>query len=603
MKMKDAKLIAKYFKRIVSTDPYLVILLIIHTLLTAILPFIEIIFPKYLVDELIGECRMYVIVGMLITFLSGSMILVYCIERISGIFTPRMIKFNDMLIESYNEKCLSIDYAFIESSEYLNNASLAYKALNKTDEGIQSVILRVFALLSRIISFIGFMAILSTLNGIILVILVICICIIYFSTLRAREYENSMRPKSAEYDRKSGYMYKIINDFSYGKEVRNYNLLDWLLEKYNQILNERIKIYFNIQVKFCYVGIITSVLILFREAFTYFYLVSSVLRGTIGIGSFSMYFTTMMRFSFWSTAILDDLAFIRGQMYLLNEFNEFLNISSYNELDTGEDLINDNTYEFEFNNVTFKYPKTDKYIFKDFSFKINKGEMLAIVGINGAGKSTLIKLLIGLYKPDEGEILVNGKNIKSFNAIKYRNIFSVVFQDVRMFEFSAEENITLDDEVNTDNEKFDASIKNVGIAELLMNLPKGRKTSMLKISDNEGIEFSGGQKQKVGLARALYKDRKVLVFDEPTAALDPLAEYEMYSKMNQLAKNRTTIYISHRLASTRFCDKIIFIRDGRIIEEGTHERLLKAGGEYANLFAIQSQYYDESKKIAAGGNI
>jgi len=257
--------------------------------------------------------------------------------------------------------------------------------------------------------------------------------------------------------------------------------------------------------------------------------------------------------------------------------------------------IKGDTLEIEFKNVSFKYPNTDKYIFKNLNLKINKGEKLAIVGVNGAGKSTLVKLMTGLFDVTEGEILINGIPIKEFNKKELYSMFSVVFQDVNVLAYTIAENVACTSE-NIDEKKVMDSLNKVGLGEKVRSFEKGINQMMLKIIDEKGTEFSGGESQKLAIARALYKDGNMVILDEPTAALDALAEAEVYENFNQLVRGKTAVFVSHRLASTKFCDHIaLFDKDG-LKEYGSHEELMKKRGSYYNMFVIQGKYYNE------GGN-
>ncbi|MFY9613415.1 MAG: ABC transporter ATP-binding protein, partial [Tissierellaceae bacterium] len=256
------------------------------------------------------------------------------------------------------------------------------------------------------------------------------------------------------------------------------------------------------------------------------------------------------------------------------------------------DPIENDTLDIEFKNVSFKYPKTDKYIFNNLNFKINKGEKLAIVGVNGAGKSTLVKLMTGLFDVTEGEILINGVPIKEFSKKALYSMFSVVFQDVNILAFTIAENIACSSD-NLDRNRILTALDRVGLGQKIKNLPKGLDQMMLKVIEEDGVEFSGGESQKLVIARGLYKDANMVIMDEPTAALDALAEAEIYENFSELVKGKTALYISHRLASTKFCDKIILLDKEGIREYGSHDELIKKKGAYYEMFTIQGKYYNQ----------
>lgn len=247
-------------------------------------------------------------------------------------------------------------------------------------------------------------------------------------------------------------------------------------------------------------------------------------------------------------------------------------------------------HEIEFRNVSFSYPGSEVRVLHDVSLKLRSGEKLSVVGLNGAGKTTFIKLLCRLYDVDSGEILLDGVDIREYDYDEYMKLFSVVFQDFKLLAFSAADNIFLGTE--EESERLDTLFKKVGIDEKIKSLPYGADTMMFKTFDKEGVELSGGEQQKLAIARALYKDSPVVILDEPTAALDPVAEYEIYRQFNDLVSGKTAVYISHRLSSCKFCEHIAVFSEGTVKEYGTHDELVrKSGGIYAEMFKAQAQYY------------
>ena len=252
-------------------------------------------------------------------------------------------------------------------------------------------------------------------------------------------------------------------------------------------------------------------------------------------------------------------------------------------------------YEFVFENVSFKYPGAEKYVLKNLNLTLKAGESLAVVGLNGAGKTTFIKLLLRLYVPTEGRILLNGVDVQVYERDSYFGIFSPLFQDVSLFAFPLAENVSMKTPEETDREKAEQKLVDAGMKEKLDSLKDGIETQVLKIVYDDGVDFSGGEKQKLALARALYKDSPVVVLDEPTAALDALEEGKLYNDFNRLIAGKTSVFISHRLSSTQFCNNVAMFKDGQMVEYGDHKTLLSKNGEYANMWKIQSQYYVDSE--------
>ena len=323
----------------------------------------------------------------------------------------------------------------------------------------------------------------------------------------------------------------------------------------------------------------------------YLFVAAKALFGAFGVGSIVQYVAVLSRLG----EGLQELMYILSdnEVYCTHLQNLFAYLDLPNNMYQGSLTIekrDDNEYYVEFRDVSFQYPDTDRYVLKHVNLKFKIGEKLAVVGMNGSGKTTFIKLMCRLYDPTEGEILLNGVNIQKYDYDEYMSIFSVVFQDFRLFSFSLGQNISAS--ATYDSEKVTECLKKAGFDKRLESLPNDLETFLYKDFDTDGVEISGGEAQKLALARALYKDAPFIILDEPTAALDPLSEYEVYSKFNEIAGDKTAIYISHRLSSCRFCDKIAVFHAGEIIQTGTHDELLADNeGKYYQLWNAQAQYY------------
>ena len=280
----------------------------------------------------------------------------------------------------------------------------------------------------------------------------------------------------------------------------------------------------------------------------------------------------------------------------ISRVREFLDYPEPFRFSGGAALPDRRPYELRLEDVSFRYDGAETGTLRHLNLSIRPGEKLAIVGLNGAGKTTLVKLLCGLLDPTEGRVLLNGVDVRQFNRQEYYGLFSAVFQEFSILNVTIAENIAQNTE-NIDDARVNACLDQAGLTQAVAQLPQGTKTHVGREVFLDGVLFSGGQTQRLMLARALYKDSPILILDEPTAALDPLAENDIYLKYNDMTAGKTSLFISHRLASTRFCDRIILLADGGIAEEGTHESLLAAGGAYASLFAVQSRYYQEGREF------
>ena len=336
------------------------------------------------------------------------------------------------------------------------------------------------------------------------------------------------------------------------------------------------------------------ILAFLRNALAYVYLIGLVVNNEITVAQFLLYFSAVEGFSTLVTGVMTQLNVLKKQSLDLCVVREVLDYPEVFKFEDGQDLVVDSNQEYtiELKNVSFRYPGKDKNVLTNINLIIKPNEKIAIVGLNGAGKTTLVKLICGYYDPTEGEILLNGVNIKTFNREHYYKMFSAVFQNFSLLAGSVATNVAqTEDNINYD--LVYECIEKAGLKVKIESLPLKYESKLNREVYEDATNLSGGELQRLMLARALYKDAPIIVLDEPTSALDPIAEADIYNKYNELANNKSSLFISHRLASTRFCDRILFIGDEQILEEGTHEELLALGGKYAELFEVQSKYYRE----------
>ena len=340
-------------------------------------------------------------------------------------------------------------------------------------------------------------------------------------------------------------------------------------------------------------GSINTILNSVVSIIIYIYVGIKAFSGAFGIGMFLQYTGCVGKFVGGISGFISDIAGLRQNNIYMKDVLDYINMP--NDMYQGTlpvEKRSDGEYEIEFKNVSFKYPGTDTYALKNLSMKLRIGQKLAVVGMNGSGKTTMIKLLCRLYDPTEGEILLNGVDIKKYKYDQYLNVFSVVFQDFNLFSFNLGQNIAAS--VEYDSESAEECLIKAGFGDRLKTLPKGLETALYKNFEDDGVEISGGEAQKIALARALYKNSPFIILDEPTSALDPIAEFEVYSKFNEIVGEKTAIYISHRLSSCRFCDDIAVFHEGGLVQRGSHGTLIDdEGGKYHELWNAQAQYYAE----------
>ena len=388
--------------------------------------------------------------------------------------------------------------------------------------------------------------------------------------------------------RKWVYYSNLFQNSKYGKEFRLYQAGEWLLLKEREFFTKTTATIKRQNDEFIKLGTLTSIFTFLEQAAAYIYLISCTLNGQISIGSFMMYVSAITAFSASFRQVISAVVEIKAYDMYYDNLDEYLSISS--SLRTGTAKVPfAREHKIEFVNVSFKYPGSDSYTLKDINITINPGQKLLIVGENGAGKTTFIKLLLRLYDPTDGEILLDGINIKYFDLDDYTYLFATVFQDYNLFSFSLRDNISMS--TISDDEKLIHTLDHVGLGSKLLQLNKGLDTPIHKDFDENGFEPSGGESQKIAIARALHKNAPILILDEPTAALDPRAEFDIYAQFRNMVIGKTAIYISHRLSSAKFCDAIALFERGTISEYGSHDELIKLSGKYAELFGLQANFY------------
>lgn len=384
------------------------------------------------------------------------------------------------------------------------------------------------------------------------------------------------------------YLFELLYSDNSLKDIRIYGMQKYLLKK--------LEVLYRSGEAFSKHGIFSgrivgcqAFLLQVFSGITYSFIAVQALNGAIPVADIIMYGGAIITLNTSIQSLIVNKIYIDYRNEFLKGYENYINSPDMDYDGTlPVEKRDDNNYSIEFKNVWFRYDESEDYVLKDFSLKFNIGEKLAIVGLNGAGKTTIVKLLCRLYNPEKGEILLNGININKYDYDEYVSIFSVVFQDYSLFNFPLDENVAGSEDV--DKERFESAIEKVGLSERIRTLPDGART-LLGHENGDGVSLSGGEGQKLAIARALYKDAPFIILDEPTAALDPIAESEIYENFDGLINNKTAIYISHRMSSCKFCDRIVVVGNGGILEEGSHMSLIERAGVYANLYNSQAEYY------------
>ncbi len=502
-----------------------------------------------------------------------------------------------------NRKIMSVDYGYLEDKDFMDCYQKAGNACNSNNEGIEGMMRGIVRLLTLIPIIVVGIAILGTMNIFIVIAILICSVLQFVVTNKTNAYcKKKVWDPLAPWWRRHNYLSYTTSDFEAAKDIRMFGIADWLTEKFRILNKERYAAQKKNSRIWAVSAVINAVLWAGVQAAVYAWLLYSVVTGSMTIGNFTLYLASSMTFFDYTNQLLTAVSDLLARSREYDDFRSFMDADCGDKDDKGIDVPQCDSYEFTFCNVSFKYPKAEKYALKNVNITLNAGERLAVVGLNGAGKSTFIKLLLRLYEVTEGEILLNGVNIKQYNKHSYYKIFSPAFQEVELFAFPLYMNVSMSSADKSDKEKARQCVIDSGLENKLSELEKGMDTEILKIVYDDGVDLSGGEKQKLALARALYKNAPVVVLDEPTAALDALAESKLYGDFDKLIGNKTAVYISHRLSSTQFCDKVAMFKDGGIVEYGTHSELMDKGGEYADMFNVQAQYYIDNNESEVAVN-
>lgn len=583
----------KYFYKIAwDYKPLYFMIIVLSILFQAIAPFINIIVPKCIIDEMQGERDIHKFIIYVAIIAIGNSIFIL----MNKFFTETRNIYGDSFERYFSmqisKKAMTMAFEYTEDPQMLNLCQRAEKGVGWCSGGIAGLTECFVTIVASILTLSG-VTVLITRGGstLLLIIAINVLSSTYFNT-KENTIELKYFERFVSLNRAFKYYTWNLPSFQFGNDIRLYHAENMVIakgEENNRKVTSERRNQANESVKYQEGNMLVTGTC---QIISNLYIGVKTLRGFISIGDFSMLITATTTLADSLNNIIFNIQNLYKKVIYMQDYMKFMDYKDIHLRGKKKLVINKNKkYIIEFKNVGFTYPRTIKCILKNISITLNAGEHLSIVGLNGAGKTTFIKLLCRLYEVTEGEILLNGININEYDYNDYIKLISVVFQDFRLMAFSIRDNIGIEDESASD-EKIMTLCELSGLSEKVNSLQKGLNTSIYKLFDEDGIVPSGGEKQKLAIARALYKNAPIVVLDEPTAALDPKAEYEIYNHFKALVRNKTAIYISHRLSSCKFCDKIAVFSEGTIKEYGTHEQLIKlSGGIYAKMFAAQAQYY------------
>lgn len=537
-----------------------------------------------------------------------------------------MINARMRIITERVKKALSMNYQMFEEPDVLDMEQKAQQATGGNDNGIEGMMHNIYDLGINAVLLLITLTTVVVLDWRMLIILGVVGALQHlFFTYTVKKDRREVWDKLAPTWRKIGYMQQSVQNFDYAKDIRLFSMKGWLSEKQHEVLMEKQDKMLYSRTLWIYNSAFAHGLSMISTAVIYAVMIFAVVDQNLSIGNFTLYLGLAMNFTSAMTNTLNTLGTIKKNSHDVSYFRAFIDMQTEekpgesfsaltmkNEDTDSSALTAENfdlpheflpipktdSYTFTFRNVCFRYAGAKQDALHNLNITFSAGERLAVVGLNGAGKTTFVKLLCRLYDPTEGKILLNGVDVRLFQRDEYYRLFAPVFQNVELFAFPMAENVSMLPPDQTDRNRSRECLIQSGLDEKIAGLKDGVDTELLKIIYDDGIDLSGGEKQKLALARSLYKNAPIMVLDEPTAALDALAEYNLYCNFDKIIGNKSAVYISHRLSSTRFCHHIAMFENGEMVEYGTHEELLHKDGAYAEMFRIQSQYYKEEGKEA-----
>ncbi|MBQ7873316.1 MAG: ABC transporter ATP-binding protein [Clostridia bacterium] len=573
---------------------------LLFCILTAILEVLLNLTQLYIAPEVLARVEQKSPMWMLLTTIGVFTVALFLINGFKEYVKQNTlfvrIDVRSAIIAKVAKKCNMTSYPNTLDADFIKMREKAHLACEGNNQATEHIWQTLTMLLKNIGGLIIYLTILSRIDAVLLLVVIATCFAGFFVSRYTNNWRYARRDEEEQYFQKKYYLRNKSESVEMAKDIRIFGLQNWLNELLDQIHNLYLDFSLRCERVEVLADITEVILTVARNGIAYIYLINMALNEGLSVSEFLLYFTAVTTFTTWVMGILQEMSALHKESLDISRLREFLDYPEPFKFENGEEIPAAENYELKLVNVSFRYPGAETDTIHGLNLTVRPGEKLAIVGLNGAGKTTLVKLLCGLLDPTEGAVLLNGKDIRDFNRRSYYDLFSAVFQEFSVLDVTVAEQIA-QTTVNIDYDKIADCVEKAGLTSTIEKLPKGLETHVGREVHLDGVLFSGGQTQRLMLARALYKNGPILLLDEPTAALDPIAENDIYMKYSEMTSGKTSLFISHRLASTRFCDRIIFVADGGIKEEGTHESLLALGGEYANLFEVQSRYYQEGKEF------
>lgn len=493
----------------------------------------------------------------------------------------------------YVRKSLTTDYENLEPAKGQAAFTKGAKAVVGNSWGPEKLMTESVEFVLHLIGLFTFGTVVFTLDYRILLILLFMFVLDTVLRGRAVKLDNEKRIIMSEVHRKQEYLERGSLTLEAGKDVRVYGMEGWFHQISEKLLSEALGYLKSSGLRWYLPTFGNHVCVAVQEIVTYFVLIGMALSGEITVAELTLQLGLVRGFTQWIYGVSVSYGALKKANGEMRDYREVMELPEKSRREGARIPAFSKGPEIEFRDVCFRYPGAEEDTLSNISFTMKPEEKIALVGNNGAGKTTLVKLLCGLYEPTSGGIYINGENINKFHTVEYQKLLSVVFQDASLLSFTIGMNVSGELPEAVDKGKVKNVLQAVGLWEKVEKLPQGMETYITRDLDEGGVQFSGGETQKLLVARAMYRNGPILILDEPTSALDPIAESKLYEEYNNMTKEKTAVFISHRLASTKFCDRILLLENGRIAEEGSHEELMEQRGHYRELFDIQSHYYKE----------
>ena len=567
---------------------------IITILINVVLSILSTYLPKIVIEKITVESSLQELVTVILGFMGGIAMLSGANQFFTKFIYHQKFRMNTFYLNCVALKGLTTDYINQENGTFRKLQTESFSCCNGNYSPLSNIYDVLISLFTSMLGLSVFGMILIQLNWGIIIFLIVTTVISYFLNQMIIKWTAENNHERIGYQQRISYINNTAGDIRSAKDIRLYHMAVWFSDIYKGNMNGLAGWYRRLTSKVFRVAVYDSGFALLRESVVYIYLLYLVWNNQISVGDFVLHFGVVAGFSSWLGSIFSQITSLNQINLKINYFRSYLEYPESYQRESGIKVPTDGCPKvIELKNVSYKYEGAEQHALSHINLKIIPGEHLAIVGLNGAGKTTLVKLICGLTDPTEGQVLYDGIDIREYNRTEFYKLFSTVFQQFSIMPVTIEEIVSETPTGNIDCIKVESCLKTAGLWSKIEQLSNGVKSQFGKIIYDDGIEFSGGEVQKLLLARALYKSAPVMILDEPTAALDPISESNLYENYNKISAGKTTVFISHRLASTSFCDRIILIENGTICEEGTHKSLLELRGKYYNLFEMQAKYYRE----------